>query len=418
VTNRDINIRAKVLSLTVFSIFLMYLKILPIPVETQPFIFVFLSFISLYVLKDDLCKLSRDRFYCVVLLLVLTIYLLPSLMLYGAEAVVDYVKYIISPLCYLCISKGLKYVRIQYFHLISFIILIYIVFFYFGGEAFQSIIKMFMERLHFGAKAAILSPEPSYFAFFAMLILAYLDFLSVKDKKSNITLISKAIVIFACLTTGSALVYLILLLYLSSHAFYHYKEKFLKSIFIASPFVVLLVFLLLRDENSRFYQLMQLVLVIYDGDIDIFTLAFRTETSGSSRVILNYMAIATPFTIDFFGVGLGGYKHMWPTVAQNLNIPIQEHEVLGNMGLFSAQTYFANLVADTGVLALPFLLILFTNNRKIKVSDDILMKSNFLFIKLSLLICLLFQSQITNPIPWVLLGLLKNYNYNQDCKGL
>ncbi|MCS6153489.1 hypothetical protein ACROAH_06255 [Shewanella oncorhynchi] len=275
-----------------------------------------------------------------------------------------------------------------------------------------------MERTSFGSKAAILSPEPSYYAFFAMLSLSFIDFLTNKSTNLRFVFISKVIIFSSCLLTGSALVYLVVFLYFLCHAFYLYKEHFLKSLFIASPFVILILFFLFRDENSRFSQVIQLVFLLFEGDVDLYNLAFKAETSGSSRVLLNYIAFATPFSLDFFGTGLGGFKYNWTVVANLLSIPIQDHEVLGGMGLFSAQTYLANLVADIGVFAFLLILLIFSNNRKVMSNDSVNLKSNLLFIKSSLIICFVFQCQITNPVPWVLLGLLKKYNYNVRFEGV
>jgi hypothetical protein len=418
VNNYDVKLKSNTISLTIISVFFIYFRLLPLSVETQPFFYLCFSFITAFVFRDDLCKLSSDRLFCFLLIFILSVYLLPSMLLYGFESFVDYLKYIACPISYLLISKCLRFVNIKIFYFISLVITVYVFLFYFGGETFKIIISFFMERLYFGSKAAILSPEPSYYAFFVMLILSFFDYLASKSSSLRLILFCKIIIFSTCLLTGSALVYLVLFLYLICHAFYLYKEHFIKSLFIASPFFLLILFFLFRDESSRFSQIVQVVFLILEGDVDFFNLAFRTETSGSSRVLLNYIAIATPFSLDFFGVGLGGFKYTWTTVANMLSIPIQEHEVLGGMGLFSAQTYFANLVADIGVFSLLFIFLVCSNNRKIKPADSVRVKSNFLFIKLSLTICFLFQCQITNPVPWILLGLLKNYNYDDRFVGV
>jgi len=93
-------------------------------------------------------------------------------------------------------------------------------------------------------------------------------------------------------------------------------------------------------------------------------------------------------------------------VGHKLNLPVESNEVIKNWigSTVYAQTYFANLANDIGILSLVYLVVFFTNYKRFYTLK---FRTIVFFF---LLLTTFFQSQITNPIPWIILALVKTDN--------
>lgn len=75
----------------------------------------------------------------------------------------------------------------------------------------------------------------------------------------------------------------------------------------------------------------------------------------------------------------------------------------------SAQTYFANLTASIGFMAIFYIVLLFSNNKKTSSTQD---RTAQFFLYSSIMFFSLFQMQITNPTLWLLISLCKKDSFD------
>jgi ABC-type iron transport system FetAB permease component len=107
------------------------------------------------------------------------------------------------------------------------------------------------------------------------------------------------------------------------------------------------------------------------------------------------------------GYGIGSFPHVWTDVARKLSINPSSHEVLQLYDTIYPQTYFATVCNDVGVFALLLFVLIFIYNKK---------RSNFNSKVITVIMILFFfQSQITSPLLWFLIAVLKkDYQYKPN----
>jgi hypothetical protein len=395
------------------SLFLIYFKVLPLNVETQPILTVILSLVILIRRYKDYfsnqIKIYPDELGLIFLVIILLIYTLFQYLFWSEVVVIDFIKYFIGIFLFLAIRRHFK-VNLKVFYLVVIFLVVIGITNLVTPELYNLILGGFIPRtldsIQDGLRGInILTPEPSYFAAFELIILnvieSQLDIENIDSRKKYLKWSKWAIILLAFLTK-SAYVISIALVFLIPAKKYIKTGKILKFGLIIGLLIGLVGVSFLKE--NRLFQIFDLVYyVIKDGNIDYQKLLFEQEASGGTRIVVNFLAFSSLF-IKPLGSGLGSFPYVYTDLAKNFNLDLSSHEVLGNSGYSTiyAQTYFANLCNDVGVFSLILLFVVFVGNSKIN-SQNVRRKRYF-----SLFVLLFFQSQITSPAFWIILFLAKN----------
>jgi len=399
-------------SLLFVSFFVIFIPLIPIGIETEPVISFAVAalIIAAFAKKTDLFK--KDVIYLLALVTILLLYTIGQAFFKNDyQGIIEFVKYIIGPVIFLGmrISKfSITYSLLK--NVIYTLTVIAAVSLLIPGLyvlIFQHLIPRFAANVGSEARGiVILTPEPSYFAIFQTILLITIEKalsqLSLADNTSSDRkklLILKYLVLFLSLLTKSALVIIYAAIFLIPDLRRFNLKKIVLGVFIIVPFSALFIYFFF--SSNRLFDVIQLVYtLINDGDFDWNVFLFTQESSGGTRVILNFLAIAAIFMFPF-GAGLGSFSSMLNTYGDRYNLDISKHEVLGSIeGRIYPQTYFANLCNDIGFFAFLLIFICFTNNSM--DTKNFRIKRNA-----CLIIMLVFQSQITNPAFWYLLAVSK-----------
>jgi len=399
-------------NLLFISLFLIYFKVLPLNVETQPIISIFLSILILFRSYRDYfskqIKLYRDELGLLFLVLILLIYTLFQYLFWKEVVLVDCIKYLFGIVLYLSIRR-----RFEVKSKVIYLVVIFLV-----GIGFLNLLLPDLYNLVFGKFIPrtldsvrdglrginILTPEPSYFAAFELVILNIIESQLDKSEKSNLIRNLKwckwAIILLSFLTK-SAYVITIALVFLIPPRRFIKVGKLIKFGLLISIVIGFLGYSFLQE--NRLFQIFDLAYyLIKDGNIDYQKLLFEQEASGGTRIVVNFLAFSSLFFRPL-GSGLGSFPYVYNDLAKNFNLDLSAHEVLGNSNYSTiyAQTYFANLCNDIGIFSLVLLFVVLIRNSKFN-SVNVRRKRYF-----SLFVLLFFQSQITSPAFWVILFLAK-----------
>lgn len=402
----------KIINLIFFLCFFIYLKKLPIDIETQPFVIFFLA-LSLLIFNKVYIR-KRDVFL-IIHIIVLSIYLVFQIYL-KKTGVISYFTYLVGPVTYLVFLNRFQFISEK---IVKGIILLYaftalILLFQIPGLYFilKEFYELFIPRSGWidGSDIrgiTLFAPEPSYFAFTSVFFLVALDVLHLNGSK---VLKYKLIVIGIAIISKSALVFLYTSIYL---LFYYLGDEPLKRIKTIKPkrilvlisFVLILIIPFFIFENSRVIEVINNIFNNVRSS-DNFNNLLLKEVSGSTRFILNTLGF---LSIEYapFGWGIGEFQNNFHIVGNQFHDLMSNHEVLRESYIdhlpLKAQTYFANLIGDIGIFSffmLTFLIVsLFRNNHsKIKRGLQWIIP----------LMLVLVQAQISNPIPWVLLAIVNS----------
>ena len=209
---------------TYIGTFFMYLQIIPVGIETQPIIpFVCLllavcfRFKKIFEVKNE--ELALLLFCCIIL----------CYLLYGmfngntGESFIYCFRLIFCPLLYIFVLKNVEYIRIKHVKIVVSVLLCFClsvsIYIPVLTEVVDFIIRLFLPRYSFGGGVrgvSVMTAEPSYFVYFAILIICTVDFLRLRNKnfvskKEEFTI--KFIIILMAILTKSALVYICNILY-------------------------------------------------------------------------------------------------------------------------------------------------------------------------------------------------------------
>ncbi|KOR31927.1 hypothetical protein TI05_10485 [Achromatium sp. WMS3] len=396
--------RKEIITIFLLSIFTIHISFIPIAAETQPILPLGISLVVLFFLNKFYVqnRVSKDILYSWLLVAILSIYFIIGKFGFGDGSIITYIKYIIGPLIYIAIRKSI--LNINYKYIIGIVGAFFTLYLLLQFDIFQNIHALLISRSYNTfeiGRMSLLTPEPSYFAHFLILILIYID-LSYKNKiislkKYNLL---RIIMLFIALNVKSDLVFCIVLLYFLS---YYPSLKLNKKIFLLFIIGIILVAIINLDFG-RLSLILNTIWLLVVGNISLVDVFFIYETSGSTRIIVNYLALANIFD-NPMGSGLGSFLETLQNAGTVFGNDLTSHEVLKSKTTDEAQTYFVNLVNDIGVFAFLMLLIVFSNNKKASTGNEQRIKY---FIWLSLIVLLLFQCQVSNPIPWILIAILKD----------
>lgn len=404
---------SKIINLIFLLCFFIYLKKLPISIETQPFIIFFLSIFYLMVKK---ITVTTKDVLLVLHLILLSVYVLFQIII-KKNGLIDYFTYLVGPAVYfvflnnskLISEKIVKWVVILY-ATVAIVLLLKIPIAY---ALVQNFYELFIPRPGWidGSEirgVTLFAPEPSYFAFPSVLLLVALDILHLNGKKNLLKY--KLLVIAIIIISKSALVFLyssiyLLFYYLGNNPLRRIQIIKSKRIIVFFFFILILLIPFFIFENSR---LVEVLGNIYDNvsNSENFKNLLLKEVSGSTRFIINTLGF---LSIEYapFGWGIGEFQNNFYVVGEQFDDLMSRHEVIRPLYLnhlpLKAQTYFANLTGDIGVFSFP-LLGFFIWSFLQKTDDKI--KRGLQWVLPLMLIFV--QAQISNPIPWILLAVINS----------
>lgn len=404
---------SKIINLIFLLSFFIYLKKLPIPIETQPFIIFFLSVLFLMVQKVTIT--TRDAFL-VFHIIMLSIYLLFQIII-NKTGLISYFTYLVGPAVYLTFLNNPKLISerivksiVLLYAIITIILLLKLPIAYYLVQKFY---ELFIPRPGWmdGSNmrgVTLFAPEPSYFAFPSVLLLVALDILHLNGKKNILKY--KLIVIAIIILSKSALVFLyssiyLLFYYIGNNPLKRFEVIKSKKILVFGFFILILILPFFLFENSRLVEVISNIYENISSSENIKNLLLK-EVSGSTRFIINTLGF---LSIEYapFGWGIGEFQNNFYIVGSQFNDLMSRHEVIRELYInhlpLKAQTYFANLTGDTGVFSV-LLLIFFIWSFLQKTGNKI--KRG---LQWTLPLMLIFvQAQISNPIPWILLAVINS----------
>jgi hypothetical protein len=405
--------RSTLNELLFISFFLIFIRILPISVETQPIISFLVScvfFVSVSK-KNDFIK--TDVFFVFLLGIILISYTCYQILfLADYNSIIELFKYAIGPIIFLAIRSNKYSISFDFFKKliigISILALISLLLPNIYSIIFGNLIPRFVENIGSDVRGiVVLTPEPSYFAVFQIILLITIEKALSQYESENCNTYTrkqlfylKCVVIFISILTKSALVILYIVIFILPDFKKISLKKVLLGFLVIIPLLSLTIYLFF-SENRLFDVIALIYTLVHDQQFDWMYFLFTQESSGGTRIIVNFLAIASIFIYPF-GSGLGTFASMLNIYGNHYNMDLSTHEVLGSdaVGKIYPQTYFANLCNDIGIFALILFPIIRINNAK--DSSNFILKRN-----LCLILMILFQSQITNPAFWYLIAISK-----------
>ena len=403
------------------SVFFMYFQFLPINIETQPFGVVMCVPIFIYFYRKRLEVRKEDKFLLSFLLTIFIYYIFG--ILFGSsigDVTMSFFRLIISPICYFFVLK-----RVELLHWKSVRFGVYITFsvaiieaFHIPGlfQVIDAIYSASFRRYQYGfgnRGLCILTTEPSYYVYFAMLLLYSIDFLKGNNKIPNNRIwLYKILVFIAGSLTKSAIVYLFFLIY-SGQMYLGCKKKCvikkkMATVLLLGLAVTLIVCELKIDElsNNRFVSILSSM--NYKGSI--IDLLFYTDESMGFRFMINAIYLLSIILYPF-GMGIGALRYKWADVAKSLGIDFSGNMIFensfGNSRALDAQAYIPNVVGSIGLFSIFLVLFLYSKNRY----NDKKLKRNIVFT-VSLFMWII-QSNFFNPVFWMLIGYTKSDKNNR-----
>ena len=398
--------KSKIVNLLYFSVFFIHFNLTPLSVETQPILPLLFAGILLFFK----IKITHDMRLMLVFILVLSCYNFIDVLL-GSNYmnIIFYLKYLIGPFLYLIFRNNSQYLSKSFFNYFLYFLLIFSLLLYLNEiQYLQNIFVPGSDRSFAVDRHSLFVPEPSYFAFFFILLLIFNELFFIENKMNKMNYIFNILTIFFIgFLSYSGLVYLFAVIYL----FIKTIEKNIWFIILGLLGIIISILIIKEVDLGRPTYIINALFDFFEDKFSIEDYILYYEPSGSTRILLNYIAFSNIFD-NLFGSGIGSFNHTLNNLGPYLNWLISEHEVLKDFGVNNPQTYLASLVNDIGILSL-FLFIAIFNNISIKSKEY----KFFIMLCISTILIMFFiQGQITNPIPWLLLALIKDKMRYQKCE--
>ena len=410
-----------VFNLAYISVLFMYFRLTPLNAETQPLVILALTPIMLFASLRSGTKLSQSEKFLILFWLVLLIYGLLSFLVFKqdiSKVFLYSLRLLVMPLAYLLFLKNSHYLGPKSVKFVLFVLFAVAIIEFLRvpvlNNLLENIYNSFFDRYIFGEGSrglCILTTEPSYFVYFAILLMFSIDYLNGLNKLSNRqSILYRLMVILMGLMTKSAFVYLFIIIYIGQRLIRFFAKKKKISVLICLVLIVLpLVFYLMMNisipqTNNRFLQALSSIVqsVKTNGLIDTL---FFADASGGFRLLINAIYILSIFMWPF-GTGYGGLTERWLSVANSFHIDVtQNGHFLYTTGLdatLDAQAYIPNLIGTIGVFVVFFLLFLYTGNFQ---------RNRWLRYSILFVVSLFFwflQSNFFNPVFWIVIGIAKN----------
>lgn len=402
-------IESIIFNIAYISIFFMYFRIIPIDIETQPIVLLIMIPISfIFFIKFKKIKIKKQHLLLFFHLIISVIYILIGSFTNNIN-ILSAIKFLIGPISYLIVLKNIKY--INYKCVKTIIILLFVIFllqftnFPILSNIIRYIYDIFFIRWNSNFSLSrglgVLVPEPSYFAYFSILLLYSLDYIKSKNQKIDNKEINmlKILVCVMSLITKSATVYIFLIIYLLQYIQFNSIKKIIFFILV----IIIIFFTIQAFSTSRIEEVIVNMSTSIRSHSNILDVLFYSDASGGFRFLINYIYYLSIF-INPFGFGLGGLQNRWNEVAQYFHINIWNNLHFRYMidlnESLDAQSYMANAVGTFGILSI-FLFIYIFIPKKL----DSPWKKN---IYITLIFFMIFyQSNLFNPVFWILIAMIK-----------
>lgn len=404
--------KAIMFNVAYISILFMYFQFLPIDIETQPIIVMLLiPLFFMFQLKLGKIKIEKKDLLLYLFFLIIIIYSFIGFFFNNID-IFSMIKFIIGPLSYLIILKEIKY--LNYNCLKFMIVLLFIIFiiqitnFPLLSNIIKNIYNIFFDRWNSNYNSSrglgVLVPEPSYFVYFAMLLLYSLDYLKSNNTQTSTKEINilKSIILVMCVFTKSASVYIFLIIYLSQYI----KINSLKRIILITFIIVSILIIINHFSSSRIEEVVRSIFTSFKEGYSLLDIVFFSDASGGFRFIINCIYFLSVI-IKPFGFGFGGLQTNWNEVANHFHLNIWNNLHFKYMidinQKLDAQSYMANVVGTFGVFSI-FLFAYIFDVRHVNTKWK-------LNIYITLIFFLVFyQSNLFNPVFWLLIAILKSKN--------
>jgi hypothetical protein len=388
----------------VFGLLTIYFALVPISAETQPIILLLLGFYL--ILKNGSFARYFLYFACFVV-----IYSAIGFLVWGGDllSAVKYISFFVITVSVINlnpekISTKASIYAPHFFLIIGLSQKIY-------PQLLEPLYRIINYRIYESLTNEIrglplIAPEPSYMA----LLLAAIYLLNKSIYNSNRSLISQKSIafsnfsVFICLIfTGSFLALIFITAILTPFLI---KGR-LRIAFLIAAGIFFLYFSAEVSSNQLFVRLEGVANAVVEqiSEGNMLQILSAAEPSGSTRLILGYLAIYSAF-INPLGGGVGYFKNNWYAIAEQSSLDfLQNHAVLGTQYVTriptEPQTIFYGLISDFGFIVFAiFALFIFVRHKSIIYSIirswDLLIFSLFI---------LLFQSSITSPFLGLVIAL-------------
>lgn len=167
-----------------------------------------------------------------------------------------------------------------------------------------------------------------------------------------------------------------------------------------------------HQDKNRIIQSSYLMLKFVASQADEWWMIFLVDASGGARFFLNFVAYASVLH-EPFGFGIGYFREdfyisdYWDSVCRYSKSPIYNIVVEDVWGAVP-QTYLANIVGEVGVLSFP--IALFIGKHLFNKPNNRQLIPIFFALKIFVVLTIIvFQCQVTNPVPWLLMAFLERY---------
>lgn len=400
------------------SVLFMYFQFLPFDIETQPIGVLVCVPVFVFYYKNRL-KIKREDKFLMIFLAIAFIYYIIGMFFDRSisSATLSFIKLIIGPTCYLTVLKHVKFLNWK-----SIRFAVWLIFIVTGIEFFRipfffqvldTVCSIFFRRYIYGSATrglCILTTEPSYFVYFAMLLMYSIDFLcqanGLQRKKGNMY---KWMVFVSGLATKSAIVYLFFAIY-GIQSYLNCKKarrqlinKLILTLILIAGLIGSIYIIHLGGMNNRFVNIIKAI----DLRKSFAEILFYTDESMGFRFIMNSIFLLS-IVLHPFGMGVGELQSKWASVAKQLNIDYAKNMIFINTfnenTALDAQAYIPNVVGAIGCFSIFLILFLYTENRY----KNRRTKNNILFT-VSIFMWMI-QSNFFNPVFWILIGFIKNEN--------
>lgn len=417
-----------------FSIFSIYL--IPfankVSFETFPILLLILSILvifsdNIFIIKID--KIQKITGSLILFIILSYVYNLPSTDI----SFLDLIKYLIGPIIFMSSFKIIKYLNLRFIYYLSvFLILLYFVLKFKIPIFFEincNLLEFFIARYDCSnfenlKNPFLVTPEPSYLALYLGFILLIINLF--KNEKIYVKNSIKFLIIQILLTliiyeTHSRIGFIIIIILFLNYFFQYKKFKHILAILA----LLYSIFIFNIDSSRTLGRIILIKEEIKNENITknlnfkhLVNQINKYEPTGAIRLLHNALSVYGFYKSNIiFGNGPGSYSKKWYNDYSNelnLHNALKTNEVIGKWDLkFKkqyAQNYFFSILHDGGlIVSIIFLYLIFlgfTNITKLNYKNNL---SIFLYI----LLCLFYQSQITNPMPWLALSLLL---YKKDQK--
>ena len=387
------------------GLFFVYVPLVPIDQETQPFLALLpvIAYFLLAAVRGDFRQVPVSVLYVFTLVVLIACRLaLDATIALTPASIVWAIKYLVGPFAFIYASQLEK--RPSDALLLSVLALnvVLLGLLSLGPTAaiMQPLMDAFFGRYSGGDQVrgvSLLSPEPSYAVNYIMLFFLF-GLFYVEDRKRKLLLIGLGLILLifnrsltAFAYCGAALVWMF------------YKTK--RSVRLMSLlFFVLLAFAITHSER---YALMASAAEKVDFS-NLVLAASILEPSGTTRILINVLATLGGLS-SIIGNGLGSFSVVWSDIVREFGwLFYFDHEVIGRYyteGIpLPPNSYLSSLIFDTGIPGfLWFVAFSVWYFRSLVRAGR--SAAHIYFIVVFWFVNFMFQGQVSNPIPWAIMGL-------------